>query len=615
LKNYKSYPLKKKYIINILFFTVILSALLYTGCSKNILKNYEREYRIPNAVFITSGDGRLPGSIPQGAVLAIQYLKKQGVNVMLDNRDLLLKPNDLAKYDIMIILTALNYHDTDRKYSLTYISDIGLQNIKDWIQAGGYLIAGDNIGRNTYEGRDRTTTGNGMLDSVSWLLAPCFGVNLIERNISGYELTGINSELWNETIRPASTEEDWGLTINAVNSEKVKVLAELRNGNDKIPAMTENEYGKGKALLLPTSYLLHPANDGGLSSVEKIEKFYNYIVRSYFKERKFDIQLNPWPYGYSSAFCMTFNASGTKEQYERIMSLLKEQKIPATFFIDTTISRDIYEMINDNKDINIESNSYAKIDFTGLDYQETKRQLLMNQNYWKRQFRGIRFPFTRPNNWGYFIASSLGYIFDSSIGVEYLTSFKGSVFPYNIPATGEGVFQALEMIELSPVQNDDYYFYQNSLSGNYSTDMQQKDAQLYGEYLISFYKYAVEQNNGMMVYMGHPLYSGYSEATLSPLRMLISKLKEDNCLITTLEDIADHTQKINKLSISVKESGNSSELTIHLPDHVKIEGLTFRLKNKPSEINGELQNQKSKELNGVYYISFDAENGNVIELF
>jgi hypothetical protein len=128
----------------------------------------------------------------------------------------------------------------------------------------------------------------------------------------------------------------------------VKVLAEWRKGEEVYPAIIENSFGKGKAFLLTSTYMLHPANDGGVSSIEQIEKFYEKALKALPGQTDSDIALSPWPYGHSSAACITFNSSDDPAKYRMILEFIKNEDLSAAFVIDSAVSSESIELLNDS---------------------------------------------------------------------------------------------------------------------------------------------------------------------------------------------------------------------------------------------------------------------------
>lgn len=136
---------------------------------------------------------------------------------------------------------------------------------------------------------------------------------------------------------------------------------------------------------------------------------------------------------------------------------------------------------------------------------------------------------------------------------------------------------------------------------------------MFGNYLNDFYHYDVQKNNGLMVYSGSPQYTCFSEITMQPLRKLIDSLKAMNCWMTSLDEVTSFRNKLRDLSVEVNVSGNETDLKIILPAETEIKGLTFKFKSKPDKIKS-TSNTDLKEINGMYYLSGDFRNGDIISL-
>ena len=568
---------------------------------------------LPKVLLLTTGLGEGNGELSQGVIVAIQSFNKNGAFVWLDTRDVLLQPEFLSKYSVMILPTSIGYHDGDRKYSLTFLSDFEMENIVGWVKNGGTLITEGNIGRNTLEGADRADL-NKELNSQTWKLSELFGINMKERDLNGFSIEEKDVRIWNGRIKEPIEADEWVLIPTDIISDKVKVLAEWVNGDEKIPAIIQNEYGKGKAILLTSTYLLHPSNDGGVSSVEQIENFYDYALGNVQDHSKNNIQVNPWPNGFSSAFCLSFNSEGGTDKYSRIVRFLKSENLPATFFIDSSFNEEKKKILEDYKNITIQSNLYSKKDFSEAGYSGIKKELIINEQKFNKKFTGIRFPFYSANFWGLLFADDKGYIYDSSLGVDHLTSYAGSVVPYNIPVAHDSYYKTLNLLEICPVKNDDIFFYGKSeKEEEYTDDLQRNDSRLFEKYLLDFFEFAVSKSGGIMVYEGNPDYTGFSEITILLLKKLSDSLKTKNCWITTLDDAAVYRNNLKNLDVSLSVSGKEILLKIVLPVQLTIKELSFKLGSKPANT---ITNNKYelKESNGNFYLITDVKNGDEIVL-
>jgi len=601
-------------LISLLILGVLAYAIIpaLTKPEKKITQNKETEI-LPKVLFLTTGLPEGNGEVSEGVVLAVQSFSKKGAFVWLDTREVLLQPEILSEYSVMILPTSMGYHDGDRKYSLTFLSEYEMENIVNWVKNGGTLITEENIGRNAPDGTDRADK-NGELNPQTWKLSEMFGIKMMERDLNGFSIEEKDAKIWNGRIKQPNTEDEWVLIPTEVISDKVKVLAEWVNGSERFPAILSNDFGKGKAVLFTSTYILHPSNDGGVSGVEQIESFYNNVLSNFSGESITRPELNPWPEGRSSAFCISFNSEGVTGNYNGVLNFLKTENLPATFFIDSSLSEDQLKLLESVKSIRLQSELYSKKDYSKAGYSEITGEILMNEQKFGKKFTGLRFPFYSSNFWGLLYAEDKGYIYDSSIGVDHLTSYTGSVIPYNIPVSRDSYYKCLKLIEICPVKNDDVFFFQRSENKDeYTDDLQRNDAQLFEKYLLDFYDFAVIKNNGLMVYVGNPQYTGFSEITMQPLKKLSDTLKTKNCWMTSLEEVASFRNKLKDLTVGISESGNEIKLRINLPDQVNISGLSFKLRSKPSGITASGK-YDLKEIKGVYYLITDAKNGDEITI-
>jgi len=600
--------IKYFFIIFILFSTLFSCKEKQSAKESSDMK--QTGYMMPRVLILTTGANKGNGMMSEGIIVAAQSFNKNGAFVSMNSRDILLNPKELSKYNILLLPTAAGYHDADRKYSLTFMSDEELTTIKNWIKAGGVLIAGDNVGRNLMDATDRTSL-YGELTPGNWALAECFGISLIEKNMQGYKIDGEITENLKGNFVPAFEENIWALVIDTIYSDSLKILANWINEKEKIPALIQNRFGKGMCFLLPTYYLLHPANSGGYWSAEQIQEFFNYVITMFEKINNTSIQLNIWPQANDYAFCVTLNASGSLEEFKRVFKLLKEENITPTVFVNQQPDSNIRNFL---RNYSIQSNDYLKIDNQIAQFYEINRNIILNEIYWNKKFTGFRFPYTRTSYWGFECLSKYGYKFDSSIGVDNLENFYGSVFPYNIVISDNSLYKYIDMLEISPVLNDDYFFYEKVLSKNYSDAYIEKDSRLYQKYLENFWEYATKPYNGLMVYLGHPVYIGYNDSTMTPLKKLIKKVKTDNTWITTIESVSDYWNNLGKIQFYVNEKEEYTDIFVQAPDSILVENASIKTKRKP--ISAEALKGECKIINrdSIYFITFDAFNKQEVKI-
>ncbi|HQI46478.1 MAG TPA: hypothetical protein PLC59_10520 [Bacteroidales bacterium] len=602
-----------KYIKYLLFSSLFF--LSFISCN-NKQKDKEESvvkhdgYMLPRVLILTTGTNKGSGVMAEGIILASQMFNKNGAFVTMNSRDVLLNKKELNKYNIIIIPTAAGYHDADRQYSLTFMSNEELKTIKEWIYNGGLLIAGDNVGRNLMDATDRTSL-YGELTPGDWPLAESFGISLIERNMQGYRIDGeITPELKGNFV-PKYKDNIWALTVDTIYSDSVKVLANWIKDNDSIPALIQSKYGNGYCFLLPTFYLLHPANAGGYWSTKQINEFYDYVLKIFNKNNRVSFHLNIWPNANDYAFCATLNANGSLEEYNRVLDFFKKVDIKPSLFVNDISDSTIKELL---KKYTLQSNGFSKIDHQIVPFYDINRNIKLNEIAWNKKFTGYRFPYTRTSYWGFECLSELGYEFDSSIGVDNLENYVGCAFPYNIPVSNNSLYKYVDMLEISPIMNDDYYFYERILTDSYADKDIKNDAQLYGKYLKNFWQYAIVPYNGLFVYLGHPVYIGHSDSTMVPLQNIIKEIQKEKTWITTIEDVSKYWNQIEKTRFYINEKSNYAELLVLSADTNTIKNVTVKTAIKLSSVSALKGECKIIERNGWNYVVFDAFNNQKLTL-
>ncbi|HNW90352.1 MAG TPA: hypothetical protein PKN48_11860 [Bacteroidales bacterium] len=593
-----------KSILLILSFFSILISCNDKQSQKETISASEEGYMLPRVLIITTGSNQGNGVLAEGITVAMQTFNQLGAFVTLKSRDILLDPEELSTYNIMLLLTAAGYHDADRRYSLTYMSDEELKTILNWVKKGGILVAGDNIGRNLPDATDRTSL-YGIITPGNWSLGECFGVSLVEKDMKGYRIDGFITDELKGNFIPEFKEDIWALVVDTVNSDSAKVLANWISTEDSIPALVQNRYKKGMCFLLPTSYLLHPANAGGYWGSEQIRIFYQYVLASFYKINRCSFRLNIWPDAHRYAFCATLNSAGSLSEYKRVMNFFNTEKITPTIFVNEQPDSTIREFL---KACSLQSNGFMKLNNQTAQYYEISKNIISNEKFWNQQFAGFRFPFTKSSYLGFECLSGRKYRFDSSIGVDNLENFYGSAFPYDICISGNGLYKYTDMLEISPILNDDYFFFEKVLNGNYSDGNIVKDAKLYQKYLMNTWEYAIKPYNGLMVYLGHPLYVGHSDSTMVPLIRLIEKVKSENTWITTMESVASYWEKLGKTRFIVNENEESSSITVRAPDSLTIKNISIATFKKPTLVEALKGSASVIDKDHATYIVFDAVN-------
>ncbi|MBK6506268.1 MAG: hypothetical protein IPG02_11510 [Ignavibacteria bacterium] len=562
---------------------------------------------LPRVLFLTTGTTEGNGEIAEGVSIAIQKLTKSGAFVWLGTREYLLQPERMSEFNVIIAPTSFDYHDGDRKYSLTFLSDSEMRNLANWVKEGGVLISEENIGRNTTDDVDRLSRG-GELNNGNWPLSEVFGLKMREIDLVGFTLEDKNSGIWNGMIKDTLAEDEWAIVPTELISEKIKVLAEWKRGNEIYPAVLENNFGLGKAFLLTSTYMLHPSNDGGVSSVEQIERFYQYALTSLPGQSGMRYQINPWPDAHSSAGCITFNSTEDIAKYRMILDFLNLEDVSAGFVIDSVSTPEIISILNENKYAELISGLSSKTDFTGSTFSENSRAFIEIEQSTGLNFKGVRFPYRSSNFWGLMYASGNGYVYDASIGIDHLSGYAGSVFPYNIVLARDSFYKATDMLELCQIIANDFDYFQLPDSVNdYTELMQREDAALFSKYLLDFYEYVSKRNDGLIVFTGNPDYTAFSELTMKPLKDLIDELRKNNSWLATPLSIVEYRNKLKTLKISSKGADKIVTLNVECPDGIVIEGLSIKLDSRPVDVSTSGKSE-IKEVGGKYFLITDVKN-------
>lgn len=567
------------------------------------------EYTIPKVLFVTTGDGDGRGTVSDGVILALQELNKSGAFVRLENRKILHNKEELSKYSVMILPTAYGYHDADRRYSLSFLSDSEMRNISNWVKDGGTLVSDVNLGRNKISGEDRITKA-GEFTSDNWILADCFGVDLREINLENFHITNSEIDAWSDDITDKFDSNEWTPVVTKITSDNAKVLASWKNGETLYPAIIQNSFFEGNTILLGNFSVIHPASDGGFSNATEIQAFYKYVYDLAVSGRKYSIDVNPWKNGALTAFCLTFDDGGSAEEYDMVIKLLKKYKIKSTFFVTINIPDELKKKIKEERLINLGSHSHTHVDFRTISYSQTVAELLENSSDFNTNFRGFRFPFTNNSFWGMMVLEELDYVYDTSIGVNHLDFYRGSVFPYNIPIFKDGCYHSLDLLEISQNYHDDWYYFQDVLKDKtYDANRQKTDSAKFDSYLRRLWKRAIVPNHGLMVFLSHPMYSGMSEITMQPLENMIKLAQKDGAWITDLDEVADFWNKRKDLNIFIKEKDNSVTVNFDLKDNTIIENLSMKLPQKPKKVRFSRKYHFVENNEGLFIV-FDSVRAN-----
>lgn len=606
----------KKYSILLVIITV---PLFLASCNRGIEANRTAstpDHQFPKVVILTTGFEGENATLPQGIVIALQAFNRSGTTVRLEPRDILYKPEQLNNYNVMILSTAPGYHDADQVYSLSYMSDFELQRIREFVEKGGVVIAGDNVGRNRPDGTDRITLYN-QLDANNYPLSAAFGVQLVERNMSGFRIYGnLSGGKEMNYMRPETGENFYALIPDTITGNSSEILARWVSEKDTVPAVVKNRYGKGTAYLLASSGLLHPASEGGFLSTARISEFYVSIIEDFTRRNDIPFRLNPWPHGYDYAFCVTLNANGELEQYQRVLRMLKKYKINPDIFVNGQVGEDVREYLMES-DLQLQSRGYSFSNYRQFNYSQAIRDIMRNEQMWDTDFSGFRFPFTMTGFWGFVALFEMDYIFESGIGANNLEFIHGSVVPHNIVASDRGYYQSTDMMEIAPTYHDDYFFFKDldEETGNRDPRAVEKQARLYQKYLENFLEYAIKPYHGALVYQGHPAYVARNDTTLEALENLISMVKSENSWITTIGEIADFRRSLLRLRFYAEQKNDASIITVYGPDNTKVDGITVAIDFQPESVQAARGGAEMQSDSTGYYITFDAEPGQKVTVY
>jgi hypothetical protein len=602
------------------FIFLISLALITVRCSQPANDDHKTNTagsQIARALFITTGISDEESRLAPGIVVAIQSFNKSGTMVRLEARDILYRFEEMKKYNMIILSAFPGYHDADRKYSLSYMSDEELHNLTRFVEEGGVLISGENIGRNYPDGTDRISLFQ-KLTPENWELSKCYGVTLAERNMTDYSLKGQIKDLvnWEISSRTLSNDDHelWTMVPEKVISDNLLTHGYWIHSGDSALAVTENRFGKGYCYYLALSGLLHPKNEGGFWSEDQISGFYSYVSDHYNKAHGIISELNPWPNGYDYAFCVSLNAEGEPEQYERIFQFLEKEKLQPTVFVNGMVKEEIKTSLL-KKSVPLASNGFSYSHYGDIKYPQAVDDILRNENYWNLEFKGFRFPYTHPGFWGLLALDENNYDFESSVGANNLDFFNGSVVPFNLVISNDGFYKSTDILEIAPTYHDDYYFLKIIKEG-YFPDSNQitRDAMIFSKYLSNYWNYAVKPYKGVMVFLGHPQFTGYSDVTLTVLENLVEEVKKENTWMATLSDVAVFRKNLALLQFYSEGDANKQHISVTGPDGLWVKDVSFNIPGKIKNARASKGNVKIAESSGFTRLIFDAGDGQTLTI-
>ncbi|MDZ7776497.1 MAG: beta-galactosidase trimerization domain-containing protein [Bacteroidales bacterium] len=603
---------------SIFFIWPVLLSVLFMACSPEKTKesrvHYAANKQLPKVLVVTTGFEGRKATLPKGIVIALQAFNKAGATVKLEPRDILYQADKLKLYNVMILSTAPGYHDADRKYSLSYMSAMEMNKIREFVENGGVLISGDNVGRNLMDGSDRITM-NQKLDKSNYPLAEVFGVELSERNMQGYRIYGNLSDGKEDYMRPVAEEYFYTLVPDSLTTENIKVLANWVSEEDTLPAVIKNRYGKGTAYLLASSDLLHPAGEGGFLSTTRISEFYKTVINDFNEQNEIAVHLKPWPDGHNHAFCVTLNAKGNQKQFRKVIKRLDKYKITPDVFVSGNVDEEVYNFLI-KQDIPLHSRGFEFMNYRQATYANALRDILTNEVHWKRDFNGFRFPYTMTDFWGLMALTEREYVFESSTGANNLEFIHGSVVPHNLVLANSGYYKSTEIMEVSPVYHDDYHFLKLlDEPGAINSEELKKQSAIYQKYLQNFFEYAVKPHSGAFVYQGHPSYVGYNDTTFAALDSLITTMKKEDSWITGIEKLADFRQNLINLVFWVDKKHNRTIINVAGPETARADKVTLFIDFQPEKVKAKTGNARIKNKSEGAQIIFDAMPGQQLTVY
>ncbi|MBL8028553.1 MAG: hypothetical protein JNL74_19165 [Fibrobacteres bacterium] len=599
---------------------LLLSSFLLTSCTKEDFKG--AEYRLPKALYITTGMNYGNGTIAEGILLAIKAFNRHGIPTRLENREIILNESSLSHFDIIIMMTASEYHDADRKHSLVHMTDVEMEILNRWVENGGTLVAGDNLGRFRMNGSDRSEYTHGNLGPVEWRLAKAFGVTLSERNLSGFSIEGILGKGEKEILL-TSSENRWSMVPDTSGVKNMQVIADWKKNDTTYPAITNHGYGKGRAILLATSYLLHPSNNGGYSGAADIEQFFDFVAETKMSESKSDIKLSPWPMGKSYAMTITFDAEGDIQNYQQIKNFTLTEGVKAVYFVNPNLDSNVQNAIRLDKPL-IASNGFDQINMNDKGFHSSQMNLLMNAQYWNCRFYGYRFPLGIAGFPGLLGLYKEKYLYDISISLDQISEIKGSAVPYNIPITNSG-FEAIphptsfycssDIIEISPILKDDYTFFARLINTDtYPSEEMEKDSRLYQSHLMNTLHQVIKPAAGVVNYFGHLAATGHNDVTLRPLSVLLNTAKRDSAWITPPDSIALWRSRLLKTEFFTSVNSNSIKINVKTDNSTQLSSVALSVDKSFKKFKSNGIDVKFIQREKEYFAVFDAANGTEIVL-
>lgn len=603
---------------------LLVSACAGRGSGAGVADNGEALV-YPRVLFLTTGSDGL-GLLPSGANICLETFSALGAYVEVADKSVLLERARLDSVRVVVAPTIAGYHDGDRQFSLSYLDSAAMANLQEWVRSGGILVAGENIGRNTIEGEDRAVSG-GVVEASEWPLAEVFGYSMREADLTGFRMvrdsvTGLLSGYRDQLTRVL--DGDW-LLVPVESAGTFRTLARWTNGVASYPAVTLNSCGRGWGILVPHFLLLQPSIDGGAADVPAIVGFWRGVFELALGDGP-KVYFNPWPGACRCALAVTLNETGGDDAAVGPKAMLTELTRAGgmdrvTVFATGLVPIPVLEFLKGDRRVELASLSFRHPRFSELDYCRTLWELVRFEDHVRTPVHGFRFPYSNRTTAGMFILGRRGYKYESSIFVDHIAGYGGTLFPYNIPVwVRDRYCLVTDVLELSPAVEDWSFYGAGALGQSYPVAAQERDAQRFGARLKSVWSELVRPRRGMMVLNLHAQYSGYSDVTLEPVRSFLADVAgHGDVWLAGLEDIADWWNAWRNVAVRMRAQKDRIVLSLINRNPKPVRGLTIRLDDPALNVTARgvtLRRVERAEEDGVFvYLTFDLATAGEVEVY
>jgi hypothetical protein len=189
------------------------------------------------------------------------------------------------------------------------------------------------------------------------------------------------------------------------------------------------------------------------------------------------------------------------------------------------------------------------------------------------------------------------------------------VVPYNLVISQDGYYRGTGILELAPTYHDDYYFLGriDQEPGPDSLSLA-KDVLVFSKYLEDFWKYAVKPYNGLMVFLGHPRYTGYNDATLTALSGLLNEVKKDRTWIASMEEVALFRAGLEAMKFYSETHAGGFRIHIEAPEGLSVKDVCLKVTGTVKAASCRRGDVKVTKVSGGSELVFDAFNGQSISV-